>query len=222
MSSVWNFYARSSDAVADPDRQISGGPGLKFRHFGPQFGLAERGGGAGAGHWATVPWPRERVLKTEWDLGARLSRITLLAGPTFLYRNKHFCSLGQGETIWACASAVVSSWLGQRGQLLSHINARLSWLSWESGGHLSRDQRCLPSCHFMGKPGDSVKCWLFSQETIFIRWVLKEIQTLLRCLLLVLTVANINSLLSISIHHQKVVRINKMVTTETYFDQLNN
>ena len=45
MSSVWNIYACSSDAVADPDRQISGGPGLKFRHFGPQFGLAERGGG---------------------------------------------------------------------------------------------------------------------------------------------------------------------------------
>jgi len=32
--------------------------------------------------------------------------------------------LRQNETIRACASSVVSSWLGQRGQLFSHINAR--------------------------------------------------------------------------------------------------
>ena len=47
MSSVCNFYARSSDAVADPDLQISEVPGLNFRHFGRQFGL---GWGQGAGH----------------------------------------------------------------------------------------------------------------------------------------------------------------------------
>lgn len=30
MSSVWDFYARSSDAVANPDLQISEGPSLNF------------------------------------------------------------------------------------------------------------------------------------------------------------------------------------------------
>ena len=40
-----------SRAVADPDPEISGGPGLKkyfFQSFGPQFGLKIRGGGGGA------------------------------------------------------------------------------------------------------------------------------------------------------------------------------
>ena len=38
--------------MADPDPEISGGPGLKkyfFQSLGPQFGLKIRGGGGGAG-----------------------------------------------------------------------------------------------------------------------------------------------------------------------------
>ena len=55
-------------------------------------------------------------------------RVTFKAGPTFLLIHcKHFVgsprivnlTFDQGKTIRACASAVVSSWLGQRGQLLS-------------------------------------------------------------------------------------------------------
>ena len=90
MSSVWNFYARSSDAVADPDLQISGGPSLKifFWHFGPQFGR-KKGGMAGG----QAPGP--------------------------------------------------------------------------SPGSPLR-------CHFLGKSGDAVKCWLFSQDSIFYKISFKK------------------------------------------------
>ena len=53
MSSVWDFCARSSDAVADPDLQISERPSLNFRHFGRQFGLRGWGGGGGGRGQAT-------------------------------------------------------------------------------------------------------------------------------------------------------------------------
>ena len=46
-----------------------------------------------------------------------------------IYPYRHFGSaqpgqLDQGETTRACASAVVISWLGQMGQLFTHITAR--------------------------------------------------------------------------------------------------
>ena len=46
--------------------------------------------------------------------------------------------LGQGQTIRAWTSTVVSSCLGQRGELSSQINVRLSWIGCE-GNPLCRD-----------------------------------------------------------------------------------
>ena len=55
--------------MADPDPEISGGPGLKkyfFQSLGPQFGLKIRGGGGGGQVPQAPPldpplkgWPRE-------------------------------------------------------------------------------------------------------------------------------------------------------------------
>ena len=96
MSSLWNFYARSSDAVANPDLQISGGPGLK------KFFLTL---------WASV-WSKKRA-----DGGG-----------------------GGG-----------------------------------GGGQAPGPSPGSPlRCHFLGKPGDAVKCWLFSQDSIFYKISFKK------------------------------------------------
>ena len=56
-------------------------------------------------------------------------RVTLLAEPTLVRPARQLC---QCETISACASVVVSSWLGKRSELSFHINSRLSLLGYEA------------------------------------------------------------------------------------------
>ena len=55
-------------------------------------------------------------------------RVTLLAGPTFLHMNTLARPAGSTPSRRDNQSMRERCWLGQRGQLLSHINARWSWL----------------------------------------------------------------------------------------------
>ena len=65
-------------------------------------------------------------------------RVTLLAGPTFLHINTLARLAGSTPSRRDNQSMCERCWLGKRGQLFSHINARWSWLGWE-GDPLFRD-----------------------------------------------------------------------------------
>ena len=65
-------------------------------------------------------------------------RVTLLAGPTFLHINTLARPAESTPSRRENHSMRERCWLGQRGQLFSHINARWSWLGWE-GDPLCRD-----------------------------------------------------------------------------------